>query len=96
MTNPMTMPVAVTGPHPAPAAVATPASTATGVRASGCGNCGSVRSVRVLPNGRHRCGCGHRWTPPPLPTLPTLPTTGARPGWEADSHLPGKASAAHG
>ncbi|WP_433474949.1 hypothetical protein ACQPZP_40780 [Spirillospora sp. CA-142024] len=62
-TNPMTMPVAVTGPYPVPDALVTPAAAATGVAAGGCGNCGSVRSVRVLPDGRHRCDCGHRWTP---------------------------------
>lgn len=68
MTNPMTMPVAVTGPHPAPAAPVTLAA-ATDAGTGRCGNCGSVRSVRVLPDGRHRCDCGHRWTPPPTPPL---------------------------
>ncbi|WP_207945224.1 hypothetical protein, partial [Actinomadura rubrisoli] len=40
----------------------------TGAGTGGCSNCGSVHSVRVLPDGRHRCNCGHRWTPPTLPT----------------------------
>ncbi|MGP4030242.1 hypothetical protein [Actinomadura sp. 3N407] len=73
MTNPMTIPVAVTGPPPVPAALVSPAhaatNAATGMGAGRCGNCGSVRSVRVLPDGRHRCGCGHRWTPPTQPTV---------------------------
>ncbi|TMQ87884.1 hypothetical protein ETD83_39700 [Actinomadura soli] len=75
MTNPttnlMTLPFAVIGPQPIPAGPthATPATTdVTTGGAAGCSNCGSVHSVRVLPDGRHRCACGHRWTPTARPT----------------------------
>ncbi|GAA2630960.1 hypothetical protein SMC26_23635 [Actinomadura fulvescens] len=63
MTNPMMMPVHAAGPRPDLTSwpgLSAPTGTE---RAAGCSNCGSVRSVQVLPDGRHRCGCGHRWTP---------------------------------
>ncbi|TMR27359.1 hypothetical protein [Actinomadura geliboluensis] len=78
MTNPMTMtmPVAVTGTHPVPAAFTNSTGAAPDGRERGCSNCGSVRSVRVLPDGRHRCDCGHRWTPTAARTV--RPSTGHR------------------
>ncbi|MFI0451198.1 hypothetical protein [Actinomadura sp. 6N118] len=63
MTNLMMLPVGAAGPR-SDLTGWPGASTATAATVSaGCSNCGSVRSVRVLPDGRHRCGCGHRWNP---------------------------------
>lgn len=69
MTNPMmpptAVPVAVSDPALMPTGPAQPSGAPDGAGPGGCSNCGSVRSVRVLPDGRHRCACGHRWTCPP-------------------------------
>lgn len=73
MTTPKAMPVAVTGLRRIPTGPTHPTGVMSGVT-GGCSNCGSVRSVRVLPDGRFRCGCGHRWTPAAGHTSP--PTSG--------------------
>lgn len=76
-TNPTTISAAVTGPSPGPAHLVSAAASHTRAGAGRCSNCGSVRSVRVLPDGRHRCGCGHRWTPEPGPAIEPMTEHGS-------------------
>lgn len=72
MTNPMmpptAVPVAMSDPRPTSTGPTHPTGAPDGAETGGCSNCGSVHSVRVLPGGRHRCACGHRWTCTPRPT----------------------------